>query len=142
MLEWLLDVVTRMRPRPCSSIFPEGGELPGGGGGTWPIVDGRGRRWERPWQSFDLSNELCTAEGTLFGLERREFSTIRAPCIHDSRFKSYGQVTIEWEKVFLRFEEGVYIYMGSGFERIFFERRGRRALRILLRILLGIVGIL
>lgn len=22
VLEWLLDVVTRMRPRPCSSIFP------------------------------------------------------------------------------------------------------------------------
>lgn len=56
------------------------------------------RRWERPWQSFDLSNKLCTAEGTVRPREARVFT------IQDLRVMA----KLRSNGFRFRFEQGVY----------------------------------
>lgn len=56
------------------------------------------RRWERPWQSFDLSNKLCTAEGTVRPREARVFTIQELWPSYDPMVESFR----------FRFEQRVY----------------------------------
>lgn len=77
------------------------------------------RRWERPWQSFDLSNKLCTAEGTVRPREARVFT------IQDLRVMAKLRSNGRKFSFSIRARCVLYVYIWRVDLKVFFEKRRR-----------------